>query len=201
MKMINITTYVTHTHAFVQVNPERFIEAWSADPLKENTRQVRWRGRALSAGFRCSELAYALKRARASEHLSARWAAKEAASRLSGEPWWRYEVRREPSGAPSLHGPGGPWLLSLTHDASVAAAWVVRVSEEQVPPLRARLRACFRAYRRCSRGSWRRPQGCWSCRQRPCSSLRGRLGRVAQRTGAPQQCAQPRPCYGRGARR
>ena len=152
----------------------------------------RWRGRALSAGFTLAELGYCLRRARSAEHLGARWAAKEAASRLTGEPWWRFELQRSQEGKPSLSGPGGPWLVSLTHDQVLASAWVA-----QVHPARSRLRAS----RRCRGGSSRRPQGCWSCRQRPCSSQRGRPGRSARRTGAPRRYGRPRPCYDREAHR
>ncbi|HMJ15976.1 MAG TPA: holo-ACP synthase [Polyangiaceae bacterium] len=72
--------------------------------------------------------------------LAGRFAAKEAASKALGGPkdvWWQdVEVRKDPSGAPSLHfyGKALPYLerlgdvralLSITHDAGVAAAVVV----------------------------------------------------------------------------
>jgi len=175
----------------ISVNVEHFQRAWRA--------RRAWRGRALSAGFSLYELSYGLKRARTFEHLGARWAAKEAASQLSGEPWWRFEIQRSASGKPQLMGPRGPWLVSLTHDGSIASAWVMRLEA----PRRARRRAreALRACRRCRGGSSPRPQGCWSSPQRPYSSRRGRPGRAAQRTGAPRRCGRPRPCYGREAHR
>lgn len=168
----------------ITVEVTRFHARWLA--------RGRWRGRPLQAGFRVSELAYCAPKARASEHLSARWAAKEAASQLSGAPWWRYELRRSPEGRPTLLGPGGPWLVSLTHDRELASAWVAQVTSS---------RSGLRASRRCRGGSLRRPQGCWSCRQRPCSSQRGRPDRSARRTEAPRRYGRPRPCCAREAHR
>ena len=72
--------------------------------------------------------------------LAGRFAAKEAFSKALGSPrdvWWQdVEVRRSPSGAPELvaHGPALPYLMdlgvtrslvSISHDAGVAAAVVV----------------------------------------------------------------------------
>ncbi|MBI3200302.1 MAG: holo-ACP synthase [Polyangiaceae bacterium] len=72
--------------------------------------------------------------------LAGRFAAKEAFSKALGAPkdvWWQdVEVRRSPNGAPELvaHGPALPYLselgvtrtlISITHDAGVAAAVVV----------------------------------------------------------------------------
>lgn len=72
--------------------------------------------------------------------LAGRFAAKEAASKALGGPkdvWWQdVEVRKDASGAPSLHfyrkalpyveRLGSPRaLLSITHDAGVAAAVVI----------------------------------------------------------------------------
>ncbi|MCK6531483.1 MAG: holo-ACP synthase [Polyangiaceae bacterium] len=72
--------------------------------------------------------------------LAGRFAAKEAFSKALGAPkdvWWQdVEVRRAPNGAPELvaHGPALPYLLalgvtrslvSISHDAGVAAAVVV----------------------------------------------------------------------------
>ena len=181
------THSVTLSVKLITVALPHFEEAWRAGRF--------WRGRPLQSGFRLQELAYCLTRPKAIEHLGARWAAKEAASRLSGEPWWRFKLLRSPDGAPKLIGPGGPWLVSLSHDRAVASAWVQRRSP--TPKRSARLRAS----QRCRGGSSRRPQGCWSCRQRPCSSLRGRPGRSARRTGGPPRYGRPRPCCGRGARR
>ena len=72
--------------------------------------------------------------------LAGRFAAKEAFSKALGAPrdvWWHdVEVRRASSGAPELvcHGPALPhlerlrvarMLVSITHDAGVAAAVVI----------------------------------------------------------------------------
>ncbi len=80
------------------------------------------------------------QRANRAEALAGRFAAKEAASKALGAPFdigfHDLEVRRGPSGAPELHLLGAAQahahrigvaraLLSITHDAGVAAAVVV----------------------------------------------------------------------------
>jgi holo-[acyl-carrier protein] synthase len=62
--------------------------------------------------------------------LAARFAAKEAARKATGDlrlPFHDVEVRRGPRGAPELHIRGGPtgWSCSLSHDAGIALAVVV----------------------------------------------------------------------------
>lgn len=66
--------------------------------------------------------------------LAARFAAKEAARKALGElrlPFHAVEVRRDVSGAPQLHVHGRPagWSCSLSHDAGIALAIVVGLSE------------------------------------------------------------------------
>jgi holo-[acyl-carrier protein] synthase len=76
--------------------------------------------------------------------LAGRFAAKEALSKALGGPrdvWWQdVEIRRGPLGAPSLHllGPARSHaermgvvksLVSITHDAGVAAAIVILEAE------------------------------------------------------------------------
>jgi holo-[acyl-carrier protein] synthase len=89
------------------------------------------------------ELAYALADAHKWEHLAARFAAKEAASKalgtgMAGVGWKDFEVERLPSGKPTLRLNGRAaqiaeeqgltqWSVSLAHDAEakVAVATVV----------------------------------------------------------------------------
>jgi phosphopantetheine--protein transferase-like protein len=79
------------------------------------------------------------------ERLAARFAAKEAVMKslgvgLGATPLQSIEVRRAPSGAPSLHLAGAAaqlahdrgvasWHISLTHTAQTAAAIVIASSE------------------------------------------------------------------------
>ena len=78
--------------------------------------------------------------------LAGRFAAKEALSKALGGPrdvWWQdVEIRRGPLGAPSLHLLGAARshaerlgvvksLVSITHDAGVAAAIVILEGEER----------------------------------------------------------------------
>jgi len=80
------------------------------------------------------------KRANRAEALAGRFAAKEAATKALGAPldvgFHDLEVRRGPSGAPELHLLGAARvhaerlgvaraLISITHDAGIAAAVVV----------------------------------------------------------------------------
>jgi len=102
-----------------------------------------WGGRPLPAGFTDAERARCEARAGGAEALAARWAAKEAAARLSGRPWWTFEVVSDPSGAPRLvargeglgeglgEGPGGRLLVSLTHEGELAGAWVALLAAEE----------------------------------------------------------------------
>jgi holo-[acyl-carrier protein] synthase len=89
------------------------------------------------------ELAYALADVHKWEHLAARFAAKEAASKalgtgMAGVGWKDFEVERLPSGKPTLRLSGraaqiaqdqglSQWSVSLAHDAEakVAVATVV----------------------------------------------------------------------------
>lgn len=62
--------------------------------------------------------------------LAARFAAKEATRKATGDlrlPFHAVEVRRGPGGAPALHLRGAPtgWACSLSHDAGIALAVVV----------------------------------------------------------------------------
>lgn len=95
--------------------------------------------------FTPEELAYSLGDGRKWEHLAARFAAKEAASKclgtgMIGVGWKDFEVQRLPSGKPLLHLTGRAaaaaaalslhqWTVSLAHDtdAQVAVATVLAV--------------------------------------------------------------------------
>ena len=101
----------------------------------------RFCARVLTAGERAELAGRGADRAAA---VAGRFAAKEAASKALGGPrdvWWHdLEVRRGAGGAPSLHllGPAASHaqrlgvrrcLVSVTHDAGVAAAVVVLEGE------------------------------------------------------------------------
>jgi holo-[acyl-carrier protein] synthase len=96
------------------------------------------------------ELAYALADAHKWEHLAARFAAKEAASKalgtgMAGVGWKDFEVERLPSGKPTLRLSGRAaqiaedqgltqWSVSLAHDAEakVAVATVVALGDREM---------------------------------------------------------------------
>lgn len=97
------------------------------------------------------ELAYSLGDAHKWEHLAARFAAKEAASKClgtgmaGGVAWKDFEVRRLPSGKPTLGLSGRAaeiaaalglrhWTVSLAHDADaqVAVATVLAMGDEEM---------------------------------------------------------------------
>jgi holo-[acyl-carrier protein] synthase len=70
--------------------------------------------------------------------LAARFAAKEAARKATGDlrlPFHATEVRRGPGGAPQLHLHGRPtdWSCSLSHDGGVALAVVVGLTPAEPP--------------------------------------------------------------------
>jgi len=85
--------------------------------------------------FTGAELRYALSRRRPEEHLSARFAAKEAVAKVLGiRPRFReVEVVRNEQGAPELQFSGKTrdlalpygWNLSLAHDGEYAIATVI----------------------------------------------------------------------------
>lgn len=102
----------------------------------------RFGSRFLSRIYTPGEIAYCLRKKDAAESLAARFAAKEAGAKALGTgisrgvSWQEFEVRREPSGKPSL------WLsgraaelaaelgidrlsLSLTHTRDLAMAVVI----------------------------------------------------------------------------
>jgi len=105
--------------------------------------------RAAQRLFTPDELAYANSQpARRSEHLAARFAAKEAVFKALGTGWtqgiaWTdIQVVRAPSGAPSLKLSGRAetcakelgiehWLISLTHVKTLAMASVIGVGKIQ----------------------------------------------------------------------
>lgn len=83
--------------------------------------------------FSAQERAYAARHRRPAQHLAARFAAKQALRALMGPlPWASLCVQRDERGAPSfvLHGraaarcAASPIVLSLSHDADLALAWV-----------------------------------------------------------------------------
>ena len=102
-----------------------------------------WGGRPLPEGFTPAERARCEGRAGWAQGLAARWAAKEAAARLSGRPWWSFEVLSDPSGAPRLvcreggaRGlSAGRLLVTLTHEGEVATAWVALRDERVIAEL------------------------------------------------------------------
>jgi holo-[acyl-carrier protein] synthase len=106
----------------------------------------RWQERFLGRVFTEAELAYALGRRDPAEHLSARFAAKEATLKALGSGlsmgvrWREMEVRRQPGQRPTLALSGRTAALgmargvrryhvSLTHDAGLAVAQVLAEGE------------------------------------------------------------------------
>ena len=92
--------------------------------------------RVLSRVFSPDEIAYCEPKRKAGQHFTARLAAKMAARRvLGGGMLSEFVVERDDRGAPSLRVSGraadlngeGVWLLSLSHDAGVATAFVARI--------------------------------------------------------------------------
>ncbi len=98
--------------------------------------------RFLARCFTPAEVEYACAKKRVVEHLAARFAAKEAILKALGTGWrdgiaWTdMEVRRHPSGQPTVHLTGrcreierqlgiGRWVVSLTHTRNYAAASVI----------------------------------------------------------------------------
>lgn len=92
--------------------------------------------------FTPAEIAYCSRKRSSAESFAARFAAKEAAAKAlgtgigQGVSWQEIEVRREPSGRPTLHltGRAGHFAaqlgatrsnLSLTHTAQLAMAVVI----------------------------------------------------------------------------
>jgi holo-[acyl-carrier protein] synthase len=98
--------------------------------------------RFLGRVFTRDEAAYAENHQRRAEHLAARFAVKEAVLKALGTGWaggvaWTdIEVRREPTGRPTLHLTGHAaslassqgitsWLISITHTGELAMASVI----------------------------------------------------------------------------
>ncbi|MEW6440752.1 MAG: holo-ACP synthase [bacterium] len=107
--------------------------------------------RFLARVYTSAELQYCVGKARRTEHLAARFAAKEAVFKALGTGWsggigWKdVEVRNEATGLPRvfLHGKalevfrergGGKLLLSISHTSRVAVAHAVWESEEPPGP-------------------------------------------------------------------
>jgi holo-[acyl-carrier protein] synthase len=87
----------------------------------------------------CTRGGVALSSPTGRARLAARFAAKEAARKATGDlrlPFHAVEVRRAPGGAPELHLRGRPtgWACSLSHDAGVALAVVVGTTDEAPVP-------------------------------------------------------------------
>ncbi|GIW45524.1 MAG: holo-[acyl-carrier-protein] synthase [Candidatus Binatia bacterium] len=102
--------------------------------LRHPTRGPRFRTRV----FRSEEIAYCESRPNAAQSYAARFAAKEATMKALGlfVPWCDVEVVRGIHGIPGLrlHGRAAQradelgvrrWLLSLSHTADIALAWVI----------------------------------------------------------------------------
>ncbi len=105
----------------------------------------RRRARFVDRVFTATEAAYARAAADPGERFAARFATKEATLKalgvgLGGADFTDIEVRKAPSGAPSLHLSGraadraaalgiGSWLLTLSHGEQVAYAVVVGLAE------------------------------------------------------------------------
>src|ERR1700729_3575014 len=102
--------------------------------------------------FTAGEIAYCTRKKNAAESFAARFAAKEAGAKALGTgisrgvSWREFEVRREPSGGPTLHVTGRAremadtigvkrMQLSLTHSRDLAMAVVV--AEDEAGPGRA----------------------------------------------------------------
>ena len=96
--------------------------------------------------FTAGEIAYCQRKKNAAESFAARFAAKEAGAKALGTgisrgvSWKEFEVRREPSGRPTLHVTGRAremadtigvkrMQLSLTHSRDLAMAVVVAEDE------------------------------------------------------------------------
>lgn len=96
------------------------------------------------------ELAYCRGKRRASEHLAARFAAKEAVLKALGTGWrqgiaWTdVEVVREPSGRPTVRLSGeaariaqqlgiDSWLISLSHTDTHAMASAIAIGHARTP--------------------------------------------------------------------
>jgi holo-[acyl-carrier protein] synthase len=99
--------------------------------------------------FTAGEIAYCQRKKNAAESFAARFAAKEAGAKALGTgisrgvSWKEFEVRREPSGRPTLHVTGRAremadtigvkrMQLSLTHSRDLAMAVVV--AEDEADP-------------------------------------------------------------------
>ena len=102
--------------------------------------------RFLERVFTPAEAEYAKDHQRRAEHLAARFAAKEAVLKAlgtgwsSGVAWTDIEVRREPTGKPTVHLTGHAatlareqgvthWLISITHTSDLAMASVIALGE------------------------------------------------------------------------
>jgi holo-[acyl-carrier protein] synthase len=103
---------------------------------------ARFGERFLERIFTAGEIAYCQRKKNAAESFAARFAAKEAGAKALGTgisrgvTWKEFEVRREPSGRPTLHMSGRAAelaeaigvkrvQLSLTHSRELALAVVV----------------------------------------------------------------------------
>ena len=102
----------------------------------------RYGDRFLQRVYTPAEIAYCMRKKSFAESFAARFAAKEAGAKALGTgishgvSWQEFEVRREPSGKPSLHLSGRAAViahargvvnisLSLTHSREIAMAVVV----------------------------------------------------------------------------
>lgn len=114
---------------------------------------ARFGNRFLQRIFTPAEVAYCLRKRSSAESFAARFAAKEAAAKAlgtgigQGVGWLEIEVRREPSGRPTLHLTGRAAhfaaqlgatrsTISLTHTGALAMAVVIldSKSEPTAPP-------------------------------------------------------------------
>jgi holo-[acyl-carrier protein] synthase len=112
---------------------------------------ARFGDRFLQRIFTAAEIAYCLRKRSSAESFAARFAAKEAAAKAlgtgigQGVSWQEIEVRREPSGRPTLHLTGRAShfaaqlgvtssTISLTHTDALAMAVVLLESEPATPP-------------------------------------------------------------------
>ena len=102
-----------------------FYEAWCSGKVVDGTE--------LNEGFSDQERLYCLSQVRPSESLSVRFAAKRAASLISGHHWSAYRVVRSENGVPELEGPEGPWYVTLSHDSDLAVAYVMRATRPNTP--------------------------------------------------------------------
>jgi holo-[acyl-carrier protein] synthase len=114
---------------------------------------ARFGERFLQRIFTPAEIAYCRRKRSSAESFAARFAAKEAGAKAlgtgigQGVSWQEIEVRREPSGRPTLHLTGRAAYfaaqlgatrssLSLTHTAQLATAVVILESGPVYPQLR-----------------------------------------------------------------